>query len=212
MLSKIFNQRYLKTLIDPFVPGMSEHVLPIRYEALTPDCFLLLFRTTDPQNKNHYFILLVKDHPISREEAVCDIESWHKNEVMQFLPRQDSGQVRPEEDFTCFQTDAQGEKAVLALVAQPTQKGYWADAIKIMPGDKIGTKIAHLSEAAKANTYKALGEILKHSTDPNASFLESLRAKNSNVIVDDVNQTNTAVSIYVQNDDSVEVFYNQIRN
>jgi hypothetical protein len=33
----VFNKDELKTIIDPFINGMAEHITPIKYEALTPD-------------------------------------------------------------------------------------------------------------------------------------------------------------------------------
>lgn len=40
---EIFKKDKLAGLIDPFVPGMVEYITPIKYEAITPDIFALLF-------------------------------------------------------------------------------------------------------------------------------------------------------------------------
>jgi hypothetical protein len=44
-----------------------------------------------------------------------------------------------------------------------------------MPKDKIGDKIRELSEKTQQNIRKALSEVLKNKTDPNASFLDSCK-------------------------------------
>ena len=57
---------------------------------------------------------------------------------------------------------------------------------------------------------KALVEVLQHKTDPKVSFIDSLNSKKQNTIKNDINQTDMAVSLYVQPDKSVELFYNYV--
>ena len=66
-----------------------------------------------------------------------------------------------------------GMIAMLAEVKKPTHKGYWADALEIMPGDNIEDKIKEYPEKVQANIRKVLSEVLKNNIDPNDSFIKS---------------------------------------
>jgi hypothetical protein len=98
--------------------------------------------------------------------------------------------------------------AMLAEVERPTHKGYWANAVTIMPGDHIGEKIKDYTTKEQANIRKSLANILQHKVDAEAPFLESLQAKQKDTIVDDINKTDMGVSLYVQPNGGVEFFYN----
>ncbi len=189
---------------------MAPHITPIKYEALTPDCFLFLFRTTGVKGDNHYFVSLEVDHVSNFEGARCTIEDWH-GKVIDFWVLDNRRATNKSDDIKDFQIATSGPYfAMLAEVGQPTHKGYWADAITIMPSDKISEKIKHYSDKVQANIRKTLVSILQHKVDPSASFLESLQAKKQDTIVDDINNTDLAVSIYVQPNDEIEVFYNYV--
>lgn len=41
----VFDIKHIQLLLDPFALGMTTHIIPIKYEALTPDGFLLFFRS-----------------------------------------------------------------------------------------------------------------------------------------------------------------------
>lgn len=207
-----FNQGHLHKLLEPFAPGMASQITPIKYEALTPDSFLFLFRTTGDKNDNHYFVSLETDFEDSLEGARCTIEDWH-GKVIAFWPLQGRRGIKETDGIKNFQCATNGPYfAMLAEVEQPTYKGYWADSITIMPGDDIGEKIKHCSKKEQANIRKALASILQHKVDPNASFLESFQAKKQNTIVNDTNQTDIAVSLYVQPNGEVEYFYNYVHH
>lgn len=110
-----------------------------------------------------------------------------------------------------YQSETAGsDRTVLAKVSRPTKKGYWSNAIKIMPGDVIGEKIEHLTDPQKKVVYNTLREILRHGVDDSKSFIDSLNAKDQGVIVDDRNETDMAVSLFVKKDNSVEAFYNWV--
>jgi hypothetical protein len=63
---------------------MSQHVTPIKYEAITPDLFCLLLRTTAKDSQQHYFVLLEYDYIPTNEKAREIIEQWH-GPVLEFL-------------------------------------------------------------------------------------------------------------------------------
>lgn len=207
----VFSKANLAKLLEPFAPGMSEHVTPIKYEALTPDAFLLLFRTTGKDGDDHFFVSLESDNIQSLESARCTITDWY-GEVVSFWSskgKQTTNDTTSEINDFCSPTSG-AYKAVLAEVKRPTHKGYWAEATKIMPGDNIGEKIKHYSKEEQIEIRKTLASILQHKVSPQASFLESLQAKQANTMTDDINQTDMAVSLYVQPDGKVEFFYNYV--
>lgn len=207
----IFDRKYLESLLERFAPGMAAHIIPIKYEALTPDCFLLLFRTTAQNGEYHYFVSLETDSQHSLDGARCTIEDWHGNEVIAFWPLQEKRGKEDAEKQEDFQVATQGAYlSMLAEVKPPTHKGYWARSITIMPGDRISDKIKDYTEQEQVAIRKALVNVLQHKTDPNVSFLAALQAKKRDTIVDDINQTDIAVSLYVQPDGSVESFYNYV--
>ncbi len=207
----IFDKKHLKLLLEPFAPGMASYITPIKYEALTPDSFLFLFRTTAQNSDSHYFVSLETDFQNSIEGARCTIEDWHRNEVIDFWPLQEKRSEHVYEDVKDFQAITSGPYlAMLAEVKRPTHKGYWADSIVIMPGDIIGDKIKDYPEKVQANIRKTLAKVLQHKVDVNVSFLDSLNAKRQDTMKDDKNQTDMAVSLYVQPDGGVEFFYNYV--
>jgi hypothetical protein len=206
-----FDKKHVESLLELFAPGMTGHITPIKYEALTPDSFLLLFRTTAQDSSNHYFVSLETDFRNSIEGARCTIEDWHGNEVIKFWPLQAKKSDKPSKDVEDYQAPTHGPYfAMLAEVKKPTRKGYWADSFTIMPNDRIGDKINDFSEVAQGNIRKALSEVLKHKANPNTSFLDSLNAQKKDTIVDDINKTDMAVTLYVRPDERVELFYNYV--
>lgn len=203
---------HLNKLLEPFAPEMTPLITPIKYEALTPDCFLLLFRTTGKNGEDHFFVSLETDYLNSLEGARCTIEDWHGN-IIDFWKLRSRKDVEASENIDDYKVSTSGPYyAVLAEVEKPTHKGYWSEAVKIMPGDNIGEVIKDFSEKEQTNIRKTLATILRHKIDPTVSFMESLHAKRKNTVVDDVNNTDIAVSLYVQPDGKVECFYNYIQS
>ncbi len=203
-----FSKAYLKKLLEPFAPGMAPSITPIKFEAITPDCFLLLFRTTGTNSEDHFFVSMETDYKGSLVGAKCTIEDWH-GEVIKFWPLQDKRETADDENIKDFQAPTSGPYfAMLAEVSRPTHKGYWAEAVKIMPGDNIGEKIKRYSKKDQANIRKTLASLLHHSVNPKASFLESFESRYQDTLVDDVNKTNIVVSLYVQPNGEIEYFYN----
>lgn len=207
----VFDIKRVQLLLEPFALGMTTHIMPIKYEALTPDSFLLFFRYADQDGNNRYFVLLESDFQSSIEGARCTIEEWHSSKVIKFLPlREDTG-LTPSEDAKGFQALINGVYfEMLAEVKQPTHEGNQADSVTIMPNDRIGDKIKDFSENAQKNIRKALTEVLRHRANPSASFFDSLNGRKKDTIVNDINMTDMAVTLYVQPDDGVELVYNYV--
>lgn len=205
-----FNKDHIRLLLEPFAPGMAEHITPIKYEAITPDCFLLLFRTTAHNGDEHFFVSLETDSVKDLVGAECTITDWHGS-FIRFFPLHAADTKGESENIDDYKAVTGGPYfGMLAEVKRPSHKGYWAEAIKIMPGDKIGEKIGQYSAEEQVKIRKVLANILQHTVDPEASFAESLQAKHQNTVVDDVNNTNIVVSLYVQPNGEVEYFYNRV--
>lgn len=203
------NKEHVRKMLEPFAPGISEHITPIKFEALTPDCFLFLFRTTDRDNSNHFFVCLETDNVNGLEGAKCTIEDWYGNRVIEFWPLSEKRSMSKIQDIKDYQSKTDSVYfSMFAKVEKPTSKGYWSDAILIMPGDKISDKISSYPANIQTNIRNALIEILKNKIDPNAFFLDSYKNKSQNTLKDDINQTNMVVSVYVQPGGNVELFYN----
>ncbi len=204
----IFEKHYLKLLLEPFSPGMADHIIPIRYDAITPDLFALLFKTNGKDGKEYYFVALEFDHIDGLAGAQCAIEDWHGS-FIEFLPV-----VKPKstnQDDTFRHTSHAPYFAMLARVERPKGLGYWSDNIVIAPGDSIGQKIAHLSAEQQQAVRKGLQDILKHSIgNPSVSFAESFAKAHTATVVEDRNATDMIVSIYMKKDNSFEMFYNRV--
>lgn len=184
----IFDKAHLNLLLEPFAPGMAEHITPIKYEALTPDSFLLLFRTTAKGGEYHYFISLETDFQDSFDGARCTIEDWHDNEVIKFWPINEKYSKEITEDINDYKVSTSGPYfAFLAEVKRPTHKGYWAESMLIMPGDNIEEKIKKYPKKTQTNIRKALANVLQNSIDPKASFIDTLNSKKLDIMKNDIN-------------------------
>ena len=166
--NNLFSTDKLKQLLEPFVPGMFNNINPIMFEALNPSCLLFLFRSRAEDGSYRYYVSLETDKQNSLEGARCTIEDWHDNEFMSFIPVIDKNAKPQSDEIMDFQSPTNdGMIAMLAEVKKPTHKGYWADALEIMPGDNIEDKIKEYPEKVQANIRKVLSEVLKNNIDPN---------------------------------------------
>lgn len=92
----IFNKEYLLKINEPFVKDMTNHITPIKYEAITPDIFALLFRTMDNNHEDQYYVSLEFDYIDSLQEANKIIQNWHNGKVIEFLnPENSAGNSEP---------------------------------------------------------------------------------------------------------------------
>lgn len=209
----IFDKKYLAGLLEPFAPGMSGHIIPIKFESLTPDQFLLLFRTTAQDGKYLYFVSLETDFANSLESAKCTIEDWYEDGMHTFWPLEAKCKEADPEKVDDFRAKTSGPYfAFLAEVNCPTFKGYWSEAVSIMPGDNIGEKIKHYTEQEQAAIRLSLAHVLQHKFNPSDSVLDSFVAKRKEVTKDDINQTNISVALYVRPNAEVELFYSYVKD
>lgn len=196
----IFEPGHLSKLLEPFAPGMSQHITPIKYEALSPDLFALLFRTTGRDGGDHYFVSLEFNHIAGVVQVQERIQDWH-GKVIRFMQPSRQGFMR---DPGLQKISAVTEKpyyAVLAEVERPSGDSYWANNIVIRPGDRIADKIAGFDEGKQGVVRQMLDRIFSHEFGDGGPVPDY-------VIVNDVNKSNVAVAFYFRPNGEIEYFYN----
>ncbi len=204
---QILDRDNLEDMLDTFAPGMSDHVTPIKYEALTPDLFMLLFRTTARDDQDHYFVLCEFDYMKDHKEAQKQIEAWHGGKLIDFWPIS--------YDKEAYSTPyGDGVYSVtLAEVERPKGDGYWATNFYINPGDDIDKKLEYLSAKDKQNIKKGLVGAMNSSTaNSDVSSLEDWQDKV--VFAEDLktNDSDLAFSVFKKSDDGYEFFYNRVKD
>lgn len=209
---QIFDRDYLKGMLEPFAPGMSDHLTPIKYEALTPDMFCFLFKTYGRDNQDHYFVLLEYDFMKDLQAATDTIQTWH-GKVLEYLPP-DNNEMRMVSTLPDLSHTYGPYQCVLAKVEKPTAKGYWSTAFLIMPGDVLNEKLAHLSPKQQKAAKKGLHSIItRRVVNAEESFLENYRAQQEHAHdkLPDTNTSDYAISVYINPAGGVEFFYNRVR-
>lgn len=203
----IFNSRYLERLVDPFIADVTNAIVPIRYEALTPDLFALLFCLTDTNSVEHFFVSLEFDHIDGIDGARCTIEDWHA-ELLEFVPLANTVNT-DEMDLESYRVKTTGSYyAMLAKVGRPTGFGYWSSKVVILPGDNINEKIAHCTKKQQETIKKTILQELQHRPNPDQTILGSFNTKFKDTVVGGVNVTDMIVTIYLKKDGSFELFTN----
>lgn len=187
----IFDKSALGQMVDPFIPGMSGHITPIKYEAITPDLFCFLFRTTGKNHEYYFFIVLEYDYLPDLAGAKQIIEKWHGGQVLEFFGPAGAEQLKVATLADLSHAYDKTYKGLLARVSRPAGEGYWATNFVIMPGDKVADKLMHLTEQQQKAIQKGLANIFKKQLVTNT--------------------TNTAVSVFVKPDGSgFEFFFNRV--
>lgn len=213
-----FNFGELKLRLDGFAPGMAEAITPIKYEALTPDLFCFLFRTTGADNTDYYFVLFSYDFVPSLKDAAEIIESWHGGKILEFLTpvvgknRKDASDSELNK-FTCDYGDTY--HSLLAMVERPGGEGYWATNIVIMPGDNIDDKLAGQSDADIQSAKKALAQLINSTAPKGDSIADAFVAKMQPEINSKdlhTNTSNLAISLYKSRSGGWDFFYNPVRS
>lgn len=176
-----FDEESIRRVIEPFAKGMSEHIVPIKFEAITPDIFAFLFRTTgknvDSDYVEHYFVVLEFDYIESAQEAERLIEDWHGANIIEFW----SPEGADDDDAPVVEVD-NAYKIVLAKVERPKGNGYWATNEVILSPEGIDAFVAELDKTQRTEAKKSLSKIF--SDYPEVS-----------------------VSVYVHPDGKIEYFF-----
>lgn len=134
---QIFNKQYLSKLIDPFLPGATDHITPIMYQAFSPDIFMFLFRTTGWDNQDHFFVSFQYDY-IKDPDIIRDIvRKWIGAKPIQVLATAETDRADNENNRKLVCEDDPVYKSVMLLVPRPNNLGYWSEYIVVRLGDNI---------------------------------------------------------------------------
>lgn len=160
----IFRHDKLESLIKPFASEMTAHITPIKYEAITPDIFALLFRTTSPDGTSHFFVSLEFDYVESIDAAIEIIEKWH-GPVIEAWPLEDSS------DEPHYRAEL-GEiySAILTRVERPTGHSYWASNVIVANESEIEPAIVDLTLKQQKVVRKGLKSIFAKYPSASISF------------------------------------------
>ncbi len=165
---EIFDKQQIERLIEPFFKGMSSHITPIKYEAITPDIFAFFFRTTDKDGLEHYFISLEFDYIEDMDEAGQIIEDWHGAKIINFWApasnAEDDG-LRVKINNIYY--------AVLAEVERPKGTGYWAANLVIKDKESIDEILDRLDVKNKDAVRKTIIKIFDRNPDVGISLHQS---------------------------------------
>ena len=216
-MTQVINQEYLDHL-ELFGEGLSKRAYIIKYEVITPDLFILCFRTYGQGGNVYYFCLLEFDY-------MSDIEAVKRNikdsfsDVIEFLPPLSITPGTTEFDKITAKSDVHSN-FVLARTVLPTGVGYWANYITIMPGDTIDEKLASLKPEDKNEARKVVVNILakylpETSGGVEKDFLSEWQQKyeRSKTAPKDmkINDTRIGMNIYKNKQGAWEAFYNFVK-
>lgn len=148
---QVFDKSYIHRLIDPFVPGMADHITPISYRAYTPDMFLFLFRTRGNDGQDYYFVAFEFDHYNGEEDIRQIINSFIGVDPIHAVATAETVGT----DDIQFEAEVDNTyKCMLLQVPQPTNMGYWSENIVVHKGDNLEEKLKDFTEKERAHVAK----------------------------------------------------------
>ena len=162
-----FNLGYLETLVEPFLPGGTEYITPVKFEAITPDIFAFLFRTTGNDNVDHFFVALEYDHLNDAEEAQNIITRWHGSFKSFWTPESDK-----ESAFGLPDISVKIDKIYYCLLAEvdtPTSPSYWTDHKDLYADEDTQAYLKKFPEGQRDTIRRDIEEIRKSNPDANIS-------------------------------------------
>lgn len=148
-----FDKQQLQKALDPFLPGAAEHTTPISYLAYNPDIFLFLFRLTDPEGVDRYFVLFQYDHIEDEEEIKATVKSFIGVEPEHAIPLSNDEST---DDIQYETTVERAYKAMLFIVPRPKNLGYWSENIVVQKGDDLDKKLKNYTPDERAEVAKVL--------------------------------------------------------
>ena len=152
-----FRGNYLESLVEPFLPGATGHITPIKFEAITPDIFAFLFRTTARSGELHFFVELKYDYIPDIEVARDIIMEWYGSCLDFWTPESDPKTAAGLEAIS-VQTEKY-YKVALAEVKVPKSPSYWADSKIVLPDAQIETILKSFPEDKRDAVAKDIEEI-----------------------------------------------------
>ena len=152
-----FQNDYLKSIIEPFLPGATPHITPVRFEAITPDIFAFLFRTTDKNGQQHFFVSLEYDYIHNIQEARDIITRWHGSFSEFWAPESNPKAVT---DLASVSVDTDKYyKVIFAKVEPPQAPSYWSDSKVLLPNESTDSILPLFPENKQAAIKKQLEKI-----------------------------------------------------
>lgn len=190
----IFDKSELGLLINPFLPGAVDHITPIKYQAITPDIFALLFRTTGQASEDHYFVVLEFDESMTDIYVAAHIiEQWSGGAIQTFLMPDETDPLEEADLQQLRAITNEPYHAVMANIERPTGLGYWSNSIVILPGEELLDKLAGLNKKQLKMVHEFIRE---HSEDKGFGSVPT------------ANTSNYAISVWPKPDGGLELFYN----
>jgi len=186
---KTFDKEYVKLVVEPFLPGGAEHITPIRYQALTPDMFAFLFRTTG-KDRDYFFVSLEFDYVQDIHDVAQIIQDWAGSEILQFATPAGKEASNELTLADVIAPTAEPYQAVLASVEMPKNLGYWSEHIVLRPGDSLRKSLADFSDEHFESVQKFVGEHSKPKTEKPTK-----------------NTTQYSIAVYKNSHDALEFFY-----
>jgi len=184
----ILNPQYLERLIDPFLPGAAGYITPIKYQAITPDIFALLFRATGKDEQDRFFVSLEFDYVKDMAAAKEIIRKWSGGAVQQVLwPAGKADEA--DDELGVRVVTAEPYYAVLTIIEKPQDLGYWSEHMVLRPGDNLKATLVSLSDKQIGFVQKFVGEHSKPQTQ-----------------APDSNTTDLTLAIYKNADGGLEFF------
>jgi hypothetical protein len=151
----IFDKSHLAKLIEPFLPGATAHITPIKYQAVTPDLFLFMFRTTGKDNEDYFFVSLETDHIEGPEKIVSLMKSWANADVREILFPEGIDEDSEEEPSVI---SADPYKAFMIMIEKPQKYGYWSDHVVIEDVSELDEKMTAFSDTDRQSARKLFEE------------------------------------------------------
>lgn len=218
MSYNVVSPEYLIEL-DRFLPGIGNHATIIKYETVTPDLYLLCFKTNGKDGNDYYFCMLEYDFINTIRYATKIINNYFAK-VIEYMPPVVKQKGRTQLEQKTSLDSQKNNRYLLARTVRPKGKGYWASYITFMPGDEIAPKLTHLSEIDRLNVRKCLVSIFAgqppagEKTNP-ADFMGSWQKKIARGVQSPegitVNDTRLAINVFKNASGAWESFFNYVK-
>jgi hypothetical protein len=205
--------------LDKFGKDLSKNIHVIKYESITPDMFMLCFRTYGKDGNEYYFAALEFDY-LNTAKYARDVIKNNFAKVIEFIPPEAKQTGRTELEQNSVYDENQCMRFLLARTERPKGKGYWASYITVMPGDDMAKKLSGLSKDDEILARKTLAEIINAQLPADAekksdNFLSSWQQKADRLYLrpEDlkVNDTKLGINIFKNSSGAWEAFYNYVK-
>jgi hypothetical protein len=205
--------------LDKFSKDLSKNIHVIKYESITPDMFILCFRTYGKDGNEYYFTALEFDYIISIKYAKNVIKN-NFAKVIDFIPPEIKQEAENELEQKSVYDENHCMRFLLARTERPKGKGYWASYITVMPGDNIAKILSGLSKDDEILARKTLAEIMNGQLPADAeknsdNFLSSWQQKADRLYLrpEDlkVNDTKLGINLFKNSSGAWEAFYNYVK-